>query len=389
MKKFVLFAASAIALLAACNSSDDSWLTGIAPEPVEEPVTRAVPIELSESEQQVGDRLHQFSWKLFGQFYKWRQEWHAADPNTLVSPFSMVSNLSVLMNGMEGEAQRQLLKVMGLEGYSIDDVNAFYKAMGMGIDKADAKVRFYHENIFRYDKGLKLAGAFSKSLKELGVRTEATDVENALDYQSVNKVSFLGNWEREFSADKTEKAVFHKADGTEKEVDMMFQELVTYYLEHETFTATRVKLNTGAYDVFFILPKEGVKVEDVLASIEPIDLKYGDGAQVSFWLPKFKVSDKGTLDTFFLQEIGFEPAYADGLEFFENHDTELSAIVQDTSFSIDEKGVEGGAVTEWDTAYHACNPEIKIVDFRLDRPFIYGIVETSTNTPLFIGYYGN
>ena len=104
-------------------------------------MTRAVPIELSESEQQVGDRLHQFSWKLFGQFYKWRQEWHAADPNTLVSPFSMVSNLSVLMNGMEGEAQRQLLKVMGLEGYSIDDVNAFYKAMGMGIDKADAKVR--------------------------------------------------------------------------------------------------------------------------------------------------------------------------------------------------------------------------------------------------------
>lgn len=386
--KFLIMSTVAICLCA-CKSSDDSWLTGIAPEPVEDPVTRAVPIELNQDQQEIGNTLHEFSWKLFGQFYKWRQEWHSAEPNTLVSPFSMVSNLSVLMNGMDEQLQQNILGVMGLENFNVEDVNGFFKTMENGINNADPQVRFVNINLFQYDSNLTLAEAFGKKLAELGVAVEATKVANMLDYQSFNNTSFYGNWERKFSPDKTEKAVFHNADGTEKEVDMMYQELLTYYLEHDTFTAARIKLNSGAYEVFFILPKEGVDIEELIANIKPIDLKYGDGAYVSFWLPKFKVTDNEDLDLFFLKDIGFDAALSDGLDFFVNHKTELSSIVQNNSFSIDEEGVEAVSETGWDTAYHACNLDIKFVDFRLDRPFIYGVVETSTNMPLFIGYYGN
>ena len=65
--KFLIMSTVAICLCA-CKSSDDSWLTGIAPEPVEDPVTRAVPIELNQDQQEIGNTLHEFSWKLFGQF---------------------------------------------------------------------------------------------------------------------------------------------------------------------------------------------------------------------------------------------------------------------------------------------------------------------------------
>lgn len=48
---------------------------------------------------------------------------------------------------------------------------------------------------------------------------------------------------------------------------------------------------------------------------------------------------------------------------------------------------KNGAINLLDAFFMAGTP-VK-ASIRLDRPFIYGIVETSTNMPLFIGYYGN
>ncbi len=217
MKAYKFFIMSSVAIcLCACNSNDDSWLTGIAPEPVEDPVTRAVPIELTNTQQEIGNTLHEFSWKLFGQFFKWKQEWHSAEPNTLMSPFGMVSNLSILMNGMDEQLQESILGMMGLKDFTIEDVNAFFKTMEDGISKADPQVKFSNNNLFQYDSNLKLTEPFGKKLSEMSVKVEATKVAIMLDYQSFCNTGFYGNWERKFSPEKTEKAVFHNADGTKK-----------------------------------------------------------------------------------------------------------------------------------------------------------------------------
>ena len=77
-----------------------------------------------------------------------------------------------------------------------------------------------------------------------------------------------------------------------------------------------------------------------------------------------------------------------GFEFYRT--AIIGIIQQETSISVSEKGVEAAAAT-------ANVPKIDAgettppdtVYMKLERPFFYTIRETSTNTPLFIGYQGS
>jgi len=51
---------------------------------------------------------------------------------------------------------------------------------------------------------------------------------------------------------------------------------------------------------------------------------------------------------------------------------------------VNRKGTRAAAVTGIKVGATAYMPE-KIYDVRLDRPFIYAIVDDGTNTPMFIG----
>ena len=55
---------------------------------------------------------------------------------------------------------------------------------------------------------------------------------------------------------------------------------------------------------------------------------------------------------------------------------------------VDDKGAVAAAVTAIIGHEMDARPE-SVIDFHMDHPFLYGIIENSTNTPLFIGYYGN
>jgi serpin B len=60
----------------------------------------------------------------------------------------------------------------------------------------------------------------------------------------------------------------------------------------------------------------------------------------------------------------------------------LYEVLHKTFIAVDERGSKAGAVTKVemrDEAYF----ETKIV--RLDRPFVYAIIDNATNLPIFIG----
>ena len=71
-----------------------------------------------------------------------------------------------------------------------------------------------------------------------------------------------------------------------------------------------------------------------------------------------------------------------------NEDTELKAT-QKTFFLVDEEGAEAAAVTDIMADKSALPLQVEKAEMRLDRPFFYAIVESYTQCPLFIGYYGN
>lgn len=62
-------------------------------------------------------------------------------------------------------------------------------------------------------------------------------------------------------------------------------------------------------------------------------------------------------------------------------------ILHKCYFKVDEQGVEGAAVTHVSSDI---SPEpLPEVEIRLDRPFLYGVREHSTQSLLFIGYMAN
>ena len=114
-------------------------------------------------------------------------------------------------------------------------------------------------------------------------------------------------------------------------------------------------------------------------------------------MPKFEVEYKDEQLLYYLSQLNpnitFNGDEIHMLNFdLTGHEFEANLaleIIQKTYMKVDEKGTEAAAVTAI-LAHGAPGIDTQtIIDFHMDHPFLYGIIETSTNTPLFIGYYGN
>lgn len=147
-KGFILAMFAALCMWSCSNDNDDLLKGFKAIE--EEPVTRHsyTPVELNETQQAINAKLQEFSWKLYKEVYANRDE----GVNLMISPISLEVDLGMFINGLEGETLQEVLKTMGLEDYSKEQINDFFKTMMNGIEKADEAAIFKSANSFWYNK---------------------------------------------------------------------------------------------------------------------------------------------------------------------------------------------------------------------------------------------
>ena len=420
--KNLLLALAAILCVGGC--SNDNYEEKLPEEQFiedEAPVSRnyAIPIEMSNSQELISNRLHVFSWKLFGQAYKMREDLAEANghKNVLISPLSLMVDLSMLQNGLKGETLKNLQEILGIEDCSVSEINSFMKVLTNGIKDADDQISFHCANSFWYNNGLLVNPVYENKLIEFYQakiqQTDFYDQETASlinkwceentngkikkiieatspgqDFHLLNTIHFKGGWAKQFPKEMTAKAPFHNADGSITETEMMNSSISTYYNEKDTYSIARLEFRYGAFNFFMILPKEGYDVNDILTSINPDDMDRAEKAIVDLSLPRLEIEygSKKIMDCLLGIDNSFSFAPSD-TDFFIDHDTNISQIIQKAYLSLYEEGSEVAAVT--DITSHIHGDRLKNVTMHLDRPFIYGIVETSTNIPLFIGYYGN
>lgn len=91
-----------------------------------------------------------------------------------------------------------------------------------------------------------------------------------------------------------------------------------------------------------------------------------------------------------LQALGMKKAFTNEADFSSMSDiaTYISLVQQATRLKVDEEGSEGAAVTVIEGDLMSPLPEEE-VDFFLDRPFLFQILEPSTGTVLFMGQVGS
>jgi serpin B len=208
----------------------------------------------------------------------------------------------------------------------------------------------------------------------------------------LNSIYFKGRWTSQFG--EAIPGEFTTEDGTKQDVEYLCEkESRNLYVDNELFSMAELPYGNRAYGLLVLLPKTDVGVTECLTALT--GNKWLEAINSMTWatlnlkLPKFKVEDKRSLLDI-LNVMGIENAFNAEADFssLSEQKTFISDIMQANYFSIDENGTEATTITEIAGMDGEVPPSLEIMDFYVNRPFLYFIKEKSTNTILFMGKMG-
>lgn len=203
-------------------------------------------------------------------------------------------------------------------------------------------------------------------------------------------VYLQAKWSKPFSASQNTQDTFHAPGGDTTCTFMNKKEMQADYYWGESFGAVGLGLKNGC-TMWFFLPDEGKTVADVLNEGEYLnvvtrqseDYKY---MKVNLSVPKFDIASGGDLKEMF-QALGvtdiFSLETADFTAITADTPVVVTGVNQAARVIIDEEGVKAASYLEFPGAGAAAPPE-DIIDFILDRPFLF-VIAAGGGIPLFVG----
>ena len=339
--------------------------------------------------------------------------------SALLSPVSILSALGMTANGAEGETLAQMETAFGLpvselnaaisavlpaeDGSPLSGANAIWfnvrEGLGLNQDFLQTNADWYgagvYGDVFRDNTCEEINRWVSEHTK--GMIPEIVDQvpEDALLYL-VNALAFDAHWQSPFASCATMEGTFTQEDGTEETADFMHGDEYAY-LEGETVTGFVKDYQEGGYAFAALLPKEGVTVAEALDSLSGESLvsllENVSGEEVIIALPKFTTDYAAGLEEI-LPALGmtdaFDPALADftamGSAADEGPKLYISRVLHKTHLEVDEDGTKAASATAVEVEETAAAPETEPPkQVILDRPFLYLIVDTENNVPVFLG----
>ena len=347
------------------------------------------------------------------------------DENRVISPVNIYIAASMLAEISDGETQEQILSA--LDTNSIEELrenaetlwnsNYIYDKTREQIlssslwlnDDVEFKepaikalAEHYYADSFSGDFGDPDLTADMQSwlFKRTGGLLEEQIVDVGLDESSVieilTAIYFSAKWRDEFYNEFNERLIFHSPTGDVEAEFMCQSDDDKDYYRGESYGAIYKNFEGGGR-MWLILPDEGSTVDEVIFQGNLIDsLLDGnkDNAErvmLNLKLPKFDVSSDIDLSESF-KAIGIENAFnmgsADFSALTDQTPVYISKINHAARAVIDEEGCKAAAFTVIEAPGAAEPIERRIVDFVLDRPFIF-IIESDVGQPLFIGVVNN
>lgn len=375
------------------------------------------PIELNATEKEMAAQQGDFASTLSLELY--RQLGERTD-NWLVSPFSLQCALGMLSNGANGETHDEILYTLGLSQYSQEEVNVYFKKLIEGLHTVNSAITVKTANSVWGNAGITLKEDFQKmNIENYSAMVSqldfsdpsAVDQINAWCNQTteglipsileevnptatvylLNSLYFKARWESEFAPEKTQEGDFNTSSGKVVKADFMQTQRMAAYVENEWFTSTSLSYQNDSYVMRLILPQPEISIDQVLQALSESDGNLWKNtilADINLKMPRFALENK--LDfVSTLQALGMKKAFTNGADFSSMSDiaTYISLVQQATRLKVDEEGSEGAVVTVIEGDLMSPLPEEE-VDFFLDRPFLFQIIESSTGTVLFMGQVG-
>ena len=337
--------------------------------------------------------------------------------NTLISPISVMYALAMTANGADGETRAQMESVLGLDVDSLNQYLAAYSAHFSGGIKSrlalansiwatekdgfTVEPAFLQTNADYYDAQIYQAPfdgdtvnlvndwISEKTEKMIPKMLDSIPADTVM--LLINALTFDAEWESIYTTDQVHDGEFTREDGSKVGCTMMYSEEWSY-LEDEQAAGFVKPYAEGRFAFAALLPKEGVSLDEYVSSLDGAKLhellSSQESTKVITGLPKFETESSITLNEA-LQAMGivdgFDQTKADFslLGHSDAGNIFISQVLHKTFISVDEKGTKAGAATVVMMAEGAMLEEPKEVI--LDRPFVYMLIDTEQNIPIFIG----
>lgn len=326
--------------------------------------------------------------------------------NTLISPLSVLAALGMAANGARGGTLAQMEQTLGLSSAELNNLIHACRVtaeddplrMANAIWFRDA-VDFTPEPAFLQTNADWYGADAYRAPFDASIRREINDwvsvhtggrIPGILDRAPtdadmilVNALAFDGTWEQSFRKEDVVKRDFTREDGIRQAADFMSGS-VDVYLENDKATGF-IKPYAGGYTFAALLPKAGVTVDDLVASLDGAALQaLTESARrldVDVALPRFRTEFSADLRQA-LSAMGMTDAFTQSADFSGiSAGLYITAVLHKTFLEVDEKGTCAAAAAAVIMNRKAALTEKKTV--RLDRPFVYLIQRDGV--PVFLG----
>lgn len=347
--------------------------------------------------------------------------------NALWSPVNAYIGLAMLAEITDGDSRKEILDLFGIEDIEAlrsqvsavwesvyeDDgneictlANSLWLEDGLNYnqDTMNNLAYHYYASAYQTDLGSKSANKKIGSWLDentgglLKDSTDKIDLSPDTVLALYSTLFFQAKWSDEFDSKNNTDGVFHGFDGDTSVTFMNKKLYQMYYYWHDNYSAVALTLKNGS-TMWFILPDEGKTTADVLGDGAYGEMiSSGDGEEgwqnkkymkVNLSVPKFDVSStinlKDGLGRMGVTKV-FDINGSDFTAITSDTPVYITSVNQSARVEIDEKGVKAAAYIEFPAAGSPMPPE-EIIDFVLDRPFVFVISKGSL--PLFTGVVNN
>ena len=341
--------------------------------------------------------------------------------NFMISPFSLANALVMLANGADGNTLKQITNVLGAKDMSVDKICKMYRDLDVYLKSIDKETSFANASSIWIDDKFQVKADFLKRNEEIlnaevynrPLATEKTmnDINSWCDKQTkghikdmfhnipspdsrmllMNALYFNGKWSSPFFKGDTKEKFFKNHDGSKSKVNMMYTFLGMKACVCDKYDIAEFSYGKGNFSMVVILPHKGQNIDACLKNLSSKQVNKIDSNSdiylVDVYMPRMELNCEfdfnsplmalGMTDAFSIKNANLSKI-SNGLY--------VSDVKQKTFIKVDEEGTEATAITgEVIKAKDADEPKPKVLEFHMDRPFVYLIRETITGTILFMG----
>lgn len=343
--------------------------------------------------------------------------WGESNTNILISPTSVLTALGMTSFGAKGETLSQMETMFGVSRADLNAYNDTY------LKSLSDEVKMANSIWFTNDERLTVEEAFLQfneefygaELYETAFNAATVDsindwvkkntdgmIQNILDeippdavMYLVNALVFEAEWETKYDSTQIRKNMkFTTEKGDMQKADMMQSEESLYLVDEDAKGFIKY-YKDRKYAFAALLPEEGVTVADYVKNLSGERLQsmlanpYEDATVIAY-LPQFSYEYNVEMSEL-LEEMGMVDAFDGAKADFTDMATStrgniyLNRVLHKTFIEVTPVGTKAGAATVVEATDECAGVYDEVYEVRLDRPFLYMIIDCENNITVFIG----